>query len=203
MIFYFFVVLYSRCLNRTMKVDLHTETTLRMLLNYLSLFLSLAHPFAPPWSLDSSCSSRRTCRCVLFLRSCRGDNNLERGRGKGRVYIDMAIYLLVSLAGAYRERERESNESMRFLCVTIRTWLELLIAYRNCQLSIHIHIHSRIHSRIQIHKMLLQLHYYIYLSIGERAYRDSCWAIWIYSSHTHTQTRTHTHTWVFWIRIEQ
>lgn len=86
---FFFVC--SRCLNRTMKVDLHTETTVRMLLISPSLSCSFSLvvvvTLLHPHGLSTRC--RRTCRCVLFLRSCRGTHTSHthavQGGGGGRL----------------------------------------------------------------------------------------------------------------------
>lgn len=141
----------------------------------LPLSLLLLLPFCTPMDSRIAVAGRAAVCCFYgHVAAHTHHTHTQCSGGRG----ETCQYLLVSLAGAYI-KSGKSNESMRFLCVTIRTWLELLIAYRNCQLSIHIaiHIHSRIHSRIHNRTHLQLQHYYVMWHIysGQRAYRDSCW----------------------------
>lgn len=183
--------LYSRCLNRTMKVDLHTETTVRMLLISPSLPLSLTLSLfrscslvvvvtlLHPHGLSTRC--RRTCRCVLFLRSCRGTHTQCSG-GRGR-WRGEGLPIFIGIPGRrlhkVRQEQRIDAIFMRHHSHLIRIIdcvSKLPAIYSHCHSQSHSHSQQYSHSQSHPHSHALQLQHYYVVSIysGQRAYRDSC-----------------------------
>lgn len=141
----------SRCLNRTMKVDLHTETTVRMLLISPSLSLSLVVvTLLHPHGLSTRC--RRTCRCVLFLRSCRGTHTphthaVQWGEGE-----DLPIFIGIPGRRLHKVRQEQRIDAIfmrhhSHLIRIIDCVSKLPAIYSHCHSQSHSHSHSQSHSQ--------------------------------------------------------